>query len=269
MADDPFSVHPFYNAWLRAQADFMEAQAPLWKQMAGSMTPPGNGDLTASAEQMWNDARKQGQEWIKRYGSRAGFASGAEGIAQETLQRMMDPGQFMFAGADEINQTIQKLVEGPEFSDIATLENQGLKATQEWMALREASAEYRKVTAKAWGRAFQSFSSDLSGNADAWKLGPRAILRRWLDIANDELIKTQRTEEFFSAQRKLLRAGVEYRLREREMVEKWCETHSIPTRSEIDDLHEMVHELRREVRELKRAAKKRPTRKPAKKRTEA
>lgn len=270
MSDDPFSIHPLYNSWLRAQSQLMEAQAPFWQQIARNLSPTTEAELSAGSEKIWEDARKQGKDWIKLFGTRTGDLSGAEGIALETLERMMDPGQFMFAGSDEINQTIQKLVEGPEFSDMATLENQGLKASQEWVALREASAAYQMVTAKAWTRAFQTFSKDMAEDTEGWKAGPTAITRRWLDVANEELIKTQRTKEFLSAQRNLLRAGVDYRLREREMVERWCETHSIPTRSEIDDLHKMVHTLRREVRDLKKVAQaSKPVRKRTTKRKEA
>ena len=73
---------------------------------------------------------------------------------------MMDPTRFLYAGTDEINQAIQRLVEGPEFADIGTIERQVLKATREWMALREASAAYRGVTSAAWSRAFQTFSTE-------------------------------------------------------------------------------------------------------------
>jgi hypothetical protein len=271
MSDDPFSINPLYNAWLKAQGQMLEAQAPFWEQMSGAMSSSGTGDMNAVTEQLWSEARKQGQDWVNRIGARVGFSSAEGGIAQETLQRMMDPGQFLFAGSDEINQTIQKLVEGPEFADIGTLERQGLKTTREWLALREASTEYRMVTAKAWGRAFERFSKEAATDLEAQKSGPRALMNRWLDIANDELIASQRTGEFLAAQRKMLRAGIDYRLREREMVEAWCETHSIPTRTEVDDLHEMVHRLRRELRNLKKtvaaqqtpSARKAPRKKPA------
>ena len=83
------------------------------------------------------------------------------------------------------------------------------------------------------------------------------MLDRWLVIANDELIRTQRTDEFLKAQRELLSAGVTYRLKERELVEVWCETHSIPTRTEVDDLHRTVHELRGQVRDAVRPPRRR------------
>jgi hypothetical protein len=195
---------------------------------------------------------KQAADWLKASGRwmtlEKGAAAEGEGIAGETLRRMLDPTQFLYAGMDEINHAIQRLVEGPEFADIGTLERQMLKATGEWLALREASAAYRAVIGSAWSRAFETFSKEAAGDPKAFAGGAKAMLDRWLAVANDELTRTQRTDEFLGAQRKLLRAGVDYRLKERELVEIWCETHSIPTRTEVDDLHRTVHELRRQVR---------------------
>jgi len=211
-------------------------------------------DVMRHAEVSWKQAERQAQEWIK---SASRWASGkdeeghADGIADETLRRMFDPTRFLYAGSDEVNQAIQRLVEGPEFADIGTLERQILKATKEWLNLREASAEYRAITAAAWTRAFETFSKEVATDPDAMSKGMREMIDRWLDVANDELIRTQRTDEFLAAQRKLLRAGVDYRLKERELVEVWCDTHSIPTRTEIDDLHRIVHDLRSQVRKLK------------------
>jgi class III poly(R)-hydroxyalkanoic acid synthase PhaE subunit len=254
MSDDPFSVNPFFNSWIKTQGEFLKAQEPFWRYMSKSM--PKVSEQTTEIENLWSEAQRQSTEWFTTMAE--GFSkrfSGGDGINHDVLRHMLDPGQFMYAGSDEVNQTIQKLVEGPEFSDIGSLERSGLKATQEWITLREASAEYRLVTIRAWTRAFEAFSEEMLGNNDLWKEGWNAVTKRWLDIANDELIRTQRTGEFLDAQRKLLRAGVDYRLRERELVETWCETHSIPTRTEIDDLHKIVYQLRGEVRALKKQLK--------------
>lgn len=260
MAEEPFATTPFGKSWLDMQGRMFEAQSAFWNQMTGKAA--AGEDLFSQSEKLWAEARSQTQDWMDR-------VSGT-GIGNETLRRMMDPGQFMFAGSDEVNQTIQKLVEGPEFSDIGRLEREGLKTTREWAELRAASAEYRIITGKAWMRAFQTFSKELAENPEHLKESPSDLMRRWLDTANTELIATQRTKEFLDAQRKLLRAGIDYRLHARDMIEVWCETHSIPTRTEVDDLHGYVHELRREMRALRkevatlRAAAAKPVRNSAK-----
>ena len=237
--------NPFFDAWMDAGRRFLvpsDQAASLPAFGAPSMT-----DAMTRAEENWQLCQRQAADWVKassRWLTSDASTGKADGIAEETLRRMLDPTRFLFAGTDEINQAIQRLVEGPEFADIGTIERQLLKATGEWLALREASAAYRAVTAGAWSRAFQTFSKETAKDPRLLQQGFRAVLDRWLGIANDELIRTQRTDEFLKAQRELLAAGVAYRLKERELVEVWCETHSIPTRTEVDDLHRTVHELR-------------------------
>ncbi len=274
MADN--TGNPMLDAWIEGQKQFLRAQAPLmdqWKAMLGG------GDLSAAAvqaQESWDLAQRQFRDWLDastRLFPGASDSTG-EGIASETLRHMLDPGQFLYAGSDEVNQAIQRLVEGPEFADIGTLERRVLKASSEWFALREASAAYRAVTAAAWQRAFERFSREVVSDRDAFRKNPREVLDRWLEIANEELINTQRTSDFLDAQRRLLRAGVDYRIRERELVEVWCETHSMPTRTEIDDLHRIVYDLRHKVRALERdlaaikAPKPRPQRPARRRKTE-
>lgn len=249
MGDATRTGNPFFDVWMDTGRRFLEAgSGPTPGFDAGPLS-----EMMARTEETWQLSQRQAADWVKASGRWFGSGSGdasSEGIAEETLRRMFDPSRFLYAGSDEINQAIQRLVEGPEFADIGTLERQVLKATREWMALREASAAYRAVTAAAWSRAFQTFSKETARNPALMRQGFRPVLDRWLAVANDELIRTQRTDEFLKAQRELLAAGVNYRLKERELVEAWCETHSIPTRTEVDDLHRTVHELRRQVREL-------------------
>jgi polyhydroxyalkanoate synthesis regulator phasin len=251
MADKTTLSNPWLDAWLAGQQQFLKAQQPLFAAMSGGENMPQSMER---AQANWALLEKQAADWLKASGRwmrpEATAAAQGEGIASETLRRMLDPTQFLYAGMDEINHAIQRLVEGPEFADIGTLERQMLKTTAEWLALRGASASYRAVIGSAWSRAFDTFSKETASNPKAFAGGSKAMLDHWLAVANEELTRTQRTDEFLDAQRKLLRAGVDYRLKERELVEIWCETHSIPTRTEVDDLHRTVHELRRQVRAL-------------------
>ncbi|MCG8567263.1 MAG: hypothetical protein MI747_19495, partial [Desulfobacterales bacterium] len=166
MAEEPFSVNPYLNSWFNFQRQLLKAQEPFWKQMSAMTSQDDLEDRFAAVEEQWESARKQSRDWINNLRERFKTGgTGQDGISQEVLQRMMDPGQFLYAGSDEVNRTIQKLVEGPEFSDFGTLERQGLETTREWIALREASAEYRAVTGGAWSRAFERFSKEMLGDA--------------------------------------------------------------------------------------------------------
>lgn len=272
MAERSGSGYPLLDAWMATQARLMDAQKPFIDQMSAMMGGKPS-DAIVRAQENWTLCEQQLSDWLKNaqrwIGTGALGSAEPEGTAEETLRRMMDPSRLLYAGPDEINHAIQRLVEGPEFADIGTLERQLLKATREWLALREASAAYRAVVAGAWARAFETFSKEVVASPPSMKDGVRSMLDRWLGIANEELIRTQRTDEFLEAQRKLLRAGVDYRLKERELVEVWCETHSIPTRTEVDDLHRTVHTLNRRVRALEKELKAERSKAPARRRTGA
>lgn len=248
MAEGIKTGNPFFDAW--SQAVLRGSEAIGAGASAGMDWPAA----TREAEANWQLCERQASDWMKAAGRQMMPASGpdtTDGIAEETLRRMLDPTQFFVAGTDEVNAAIQRLVEGPDIADIGTIERQLLKATSEWVTLRQASASFKAVTAAAWSRAFASFSQDTMTDPSLLARGPRGALNHWLKVANAELIRTQRTDAFLEAQRRLLSAGVDYRLKERALVEIWCETHSIPTQTEIDDVHRSLHELRAQVRDLR------------------
>ena len=199
MSDTARTGNPFFDAWMDAGRRFLEpgGQAnPMATMIGGDVS-----DAMTRAQETWELCQRQAADWVKASSrlSSGDASGGGDGIAEETLRKMMDPTRFLFAGTDEINQAIQRLVEGPEFADIGTIERQVLKATREWMALREASAAYRGVTSAAWSRAFEAFSKEAAKKPALLRQGFRAILDRWLVIANEELIRTQRTEVFLKA----------------------------------------------------------------------
>ena len=165
MSDITRTGNPFFDAWMDAGRRFLEpaGQANPMTTMIGGADVRRRGPR----QETWELCQRQAADWVKassRWLSSGGASGGGDGIAEETLRKMMDPTRFLFAGTDEINQAIQRLVEGPEFADIGTIERQVLKATREWMALREASAAYRGVTSAAWSRAFQTFSKETAKN---------------------------------------------------------------------------------------------------------
>ncbi|OSP55368.1 poly(R)-hydroxyalkanoic acid synthase subunit PhaE [Pseudoruegeria sp. SK021] len=240
----PFS--PFLDALLSAQITALQAQEPFWKAV-GSAVDAAGGD-GAAANAFWDEANHLRADWV----SKLSPAGSGDDTALETLRRMLDPAQFLGAGSDDINVTLRKLLEGHNLSGLGAADPKLQSVAQDWATLCEAGARYRLVMGQAWMRAFETFAEVVNADPALAASGPRALSDRWLAIANDELIATQRSEPFLDAQRMLLRAGVAYRQRERDVIESWCEAHAIPTRSEIDDMHLTLHVLRRQVRELRK-----------------
>ena len=78
----------------------------------------------------------------------------------------------------------------------------------DWQAAHAAMASYRNVISAAWSQVQNSFEVQrkaLQGLGDPdWRI----YRDRWFQIAEAEFIRTQRSEEFLTAQRDLLRATI-------------------------------------------------------------
>ncbi len=251
MSDKPTASNPLMDAWLAGQKAFLDAQAPFWQELSQGSLPD-----TSDPDQLSILFRRVNEQCRSLFDAMAAIGGledePEENVARQTLRRMLDPMQFSYAGVDEVNQVLLNLVEGTDVPDLMELERQRLKATREWAVLKREGTEYRAVTAMAWARVYRRFLEEVGEDLASRTGIPYQHFETWLRIANDELIRMQRSEEYLDAQRRVLRAGLNYRERERKLIENWCETRSIPTRSEIDDLHGIVYGLRKEVRALKR-----------------
>lgn len=130
------------------------------------------------------------------------------------------------------------------------------QAQDAWTELQQASAAHRALLDAAWSEISIRFLDDLARPAGdgappiaTWREG----LDLWLEITNDRLLKTQRSEAFLASQQRMLRAVTDYRLSIQAFAEEFCEFLQIPTRREVDELAQTVHDLRRQVRRLERA----------------
>lgn len=261
MATQAKDSNPLMNMWLDYQNVFNKQQEQLFPKLDPATTAAMNKTMN-TARDNWSAWEKQAADWMKAADNWLPAdmqKNGGNTLIAESLKRMLDPKYFSFAALDEAVGSVQRMAEGPEFADMGVFEKHVLESTSEWLAMREADARYMEITGSAWSRAFQKYSTEIATDWSGLAADPRKALDRWLEIANDELIRTQRQDDFLDASRKLFRSTIEYRIKHRELSEIWCESQSIPTRTEVDDLHRTVTEMRREIRALKRELSTRKT----------
>ncbi len=263
--------NPYFDAWVSGTEQMIQAQSDWFSRFSDSSEPADMTDVLANAKKHWQQCQQQfdswstaAEQWFPKQMNNvqgSGFSDGgASAKLFEKLKTMLNPETFLNSGVDELNQVFQRLAEAPDFADIGVFEKKFMRASNDWMNLQEANAQYQTVITKAWSKAFDAYiklypkddSEDNSKKPDNYE----EMMKQWLNIANGSLIQTQRSDEFLDAQRKVFKASTEYKRKQREIVEAWCESYSIPTRTEVDDLHRMVYELRREVRQLQTQYKK-------------
>ena len=257
-----------YDEQAKLAQGWLDSQAQLASTLAGA-GDDGGSNMTADARAMadlWRSGMALGSAGIGMPGLEA------TGIANDTIGRMLDPVSLSLMGGNRVGEAIRSLTEGPRFADVGSIERHMAGVMELYLQVQTAARSYEGVVARAWVEVNQQFAADLSKRfaKDGQVLPAKEALKIWLELANETLMRTHRTPEFLEAQRKLLRAGMEFLLAERKLVEQLVEPAGLPTRTEMDELHNTVQILKRRVRALEknRAAEARPSpRKAARPRT--
>src|SRR6478609_4930601 len=159
-------------------------------------------------------------------------------------------------GGGAVSEALRRMAEGPRLADVGTSQRLIAKVMKLWLSVQDSARTYESVVSGAWAQANTRFVERLSQRYGTGTDMPDAkeSLKLWLDVANQVLLETHRSEKFLDAQRQLLRSGMDFMLAEREFVEALVEPAGLPTRTEIDEVHRSIHELKRRVKTLERAS---------------
>jgi hypothetical protein len=240
-----------YEEQAKVSQMWLDSQAQLAKTLAGVSDQEGTGTLAAGATalaDLWRSGMALGSVGTNLPGLES------TGIANATLGRMLDPVSLSLMGGNQVGEAIRRMTEGPRLADVGSIERRMAEVMELYVEVQAATRSYEAVVAGAWMEANQSFATTMAKRFSGAELvEPKEALKTWLGIADEVLTKTHRSSAYLEAQRRLLRAGMDFLLAERELVEVLVEPAGLPTRSEIDELHRTVHRLKRQVRALEKA----------------
>lgn len=268
MAEDETGFEQMLNIWQEGQNAFFKAQKEVsdsfQKSLSGfnpaAMTPGAMGDMSSNfMDPTSKEAMAAWQSFIKSWApdwdasTMMGMPNQSEmfGKSGEAYLAMLNAANWTQFAPEQLRIILESIAQGPQFADLATPQIDAAEAWRETLDFQKAAGDFAQVMQEAWARTFKRYSEkhtleDLqSGNV-------QEALNAWLSAANAELMDVQRSAAFMSAQKRLLRASMEIKARQRDIAESWAEIYQLPTRTELDDLTKMVHELRRELRKVKR-----------------
>jgi hypothetical protein len=283
---DPFeSMRALADLWGRSGNAFLESQQGLFRDMTDTMraAAQGAGPQAAPDAAGFEEARRAFADlWSsagalsERLAKTMQDGPPTDPLVAQMLQKIFDP-KGWFASTDQMDETLQRMAEGPRLSDLWNVERRFAAVFNAWIALRRRTFEHNTVMLDAWTGAAGAFARELNARADrgeqleSW----RDLLALWVETANTVLLEMQRSERYLESQRELLKTSTNLRLAQRELAEYYSEMFGYPTRGELDDVHRSVTELRRELRALKReraaaaAARPAPAKRAARKPKEA
>jgi polyhydroxyalkanoate synthesis regulator phasin len=229
-----------------------ENQKSLFQTWAEGKPPPFalRGDPPPEGDPLSDLMKRTMEQWTslaKDAWTQAGRFDAA------SMQKLFDPAEWKRAGS-HFDMGLEKMAEGPTYATLWDLDRKMLNVQKLWMERAGDVEKYWEVVQGAWTRALERFMKVLNDARGEPIESGRAMLDLWLATANKSLVEMHRSEQFLEAQRRMTRSSTEYRLAEREIAEAFCEMHHIPTRTEMDEMQQVVTELRRELRAMKRQA---------------
>lgn len=174
-------------------------------------------------------------------------------------QRATDSSLFGAAQGGEITEAIKRMAEGPKLADVWTLDREIYALMAAWMEIQQRMAAYRAVVSVPWNRAFERYSAALKeqqGQGGEQETDWRKAFGAWSGIANEELIRNQRSEEFLSAQRELLRSALAVRTQQQKISDSVAKLFGLPTQQDFDEVTRQLTEMRRELRAHLRAQRR-------------
>jgi hypothetical protein len=252
----------FFAFWKAQSEAFVQAQEQAGRAMADGMQAMASGRLPSFAD---GDLAKAGKAMTELWEAASGLSSAlmaklpsgqGSDTVDSTFRHMLDPQSWM-GGGGEIDDVLGRMAEGPRFADLWDMERRYARVMHAWATTRRCSLEHNAVVMQAWMRAGTAFARQHTERTSGDKPPPdsQELLSMWAQIANTELIETQRSEAFLSTQSAMIRASTALRLAQQDLVEHAGKQYGFPTRTELDDVHRTLTELRREMRVLRRAAR--------------
>jgi polyhydroxyalkanoate synthesis regulator phasin len=238
--------------WREMYADqAAQAQQNWFSQSAGAMPGGVNAPAGASAfTDLW-------RSWTALGNSVSGSSAHAVGTGipgAGVMGGLPDSISLSLAGGGLVSDLMRRVTEGPSFADVGAPEKLMARVMEQWLAVQKSTQVYEYIVARNWAETNTRYAEQMAERQRSGKgeLNPKEALKVWLDIANQVFLETQRSEKFLSAQRQLIRDGLDFILVEREFVENLVKPIGLPTRSEIDEVHRNVHELKKQVKALQK-----------------
>jgi len=188
-----------------------DSQAQLAKAFGG-MASTEAGEATAGATtfaELW----RSGMALNPMTSGLPGLES--TGAATTVLSKMLEPLSLSLMGGNQVSEAIRTMTEGPRLADVGSIERLMAQVMERYVEVQAASREYESLVAGAWMEANQTFAATAGkGLAEPGPVQPTQALRTWMGIADEVLTRTHRSPVFLEAQRRLLRAGMDFLLAE-------------------------------------------------------
>ena len=134
------------------------------------------------------------------------------------------------------------------------MNGQLLRAFDDWVALYRAMNDYQLLEADIQYRGLVALMAKLVERTQqdqpikTW----REFQEVWAIAADQVFEDAFREEKNLKIRGRFINALNRYRIQQQALLEEWLKTFNLPTRSEVDEIHQTLYQLRKEVKQLKK-----------------
>lgn len=149
-------------------------------------------------------------------------------------------------------ETFGRLVTSPNLGPTRELNEKLLHGFDAWFDWQTAALEYQSILVDAWQQSMSVFMEQLVASAEKGEqiTSLRQLTFLWTRQAEEVFTDAFRSERYVLAQGRMLNAAMEFRIKQREIMEIYLQAYDLPTRKELDEAHRRIYELRKQVKAL-------------------
>ncbi|HSN71105.1 MAG TPA: poly(R)-hydroxyalkanoic acid synthase subunit PhaE [Steroidobacteraceae bacterium] len=215
----------------------------VWTSLAGHAPDPTSADFQGRLQRALADLASgaaAGQFWSQLMPGfdQAAAPAGAAMWPKELGSALTEPWKLFFA--------VPAL--GP-----------GREQQAEWSALQEALVAHQRLAteltatlAEVHRQALQRLGARVAARAQAGEplTSFRAVYDEWVACGEEAFAEVAHSAEYAQLQAKLGDSDARLRIRVRGLLERWCRSLDLPTRTELDTAHRRIRDLGRRVEAL-------------------
>src|SRR3954471_11522251 len=162
---NPFEqIQSLADLWGKSGKAFATAQQGLFSGMADTMAKAAGGGDKAAFQAFAPDTQgfeAARQDFSKLWSSASELSTAltktlkadqANPLMAEMLAKIFDP-RGWFSATNEVDQTLQRMAEGPQLADLWNTERKFMAVFNAWVAMRRHSLEHNRVMLEAWLKA--------------------------------------------------------------------------------------------------------------------
>lgn len=243
-----------------------------WQNIVSGATA-GNGaqNGTAVFQQYFTKAGETYLNMLQQFYQATGQSKPLDIMTQEWAETLKKNFGQAFNGQDPLSaiDPFNFLASFPGIGYTREKQEQLNHLYQQWSEFEQKAREYTAEMTRVGLEAVQKFQEYVAkppeGATPLKSL--KQVYAKWVDICEEIYAKYAMTEQYTELYGEVVNALMAFKKKQNEVFDDMLGQFNMPTRAEVDSLHQRLHELRREVQSLKSElkGKSKPVAAPAQK----